>query len=434
MSKAAAILSCWFIPVIVLAAMAPVYVIRISTFVDACLGNPIRHGAQISATGTSRFGKQQDTDQGMPPYRSRTTTHGRNMAGARGLWRATEKKHEGRRFLGKPIIRRGQFLHASSCRAMCISRIWASSWRARSRQPAAWPRNSTPSRWMTASPWAMTACSYSLPSRELIADSVEYMVNAHCADAMVCISNCDKDHPPGMLMAAMRLNIPAVFVSGGPMEAGKVVLDRQGGRRSTWSMRWGSGGRRSSYTDEQVAAIERSACPTCGSCSGHVHGELDELPDRGARACRCRAMAPRSPPMRPQAALRRSRGIWSSTSPSAITSRTTTACCRAMSPPRLPFEDPPPPMALDIAMGGLGPTPCCTSWPPAIEGEIDFDLDDIDALSRRVPCCAKVAPAKSPHVHMEDVHRGRPASWAILGELGTPRRPHQPRRARPCNA
>ena len=163
----------------------------------------------------------------MPEYRSRTSTHGRNMAGARALWRATGMKDGD---FGKPIIAVVNSASPSSYRATFISRIWVSWWRARSRRPAASPRNSTPSPVDDGIAMGHGGMLYSLPSRELIADSVEYMVNAHCADAMVCISNCDKI-TPGMLMAALRLNIPTVFVSGGPMEAGKVQLGRQGDSR-----------------------------------------------------------------------------------------------------------------------------------------------------------------------------------------------------------
>ena len=165
----------------------------------------------------------------MPTYRSRTTTHGRNMAGARGLWRATGMKDED---FGKPIIAIANSFTQFVPGHVHLKDLGPAGRAARSRRRAASPRSSTPSPSMTASPWAMTACSIRCPSRELIADSVEYMVNAHCADALVCISNCDKI-TPGMLMAAMRLNIPTVFVSGGPMEAGKVVVERRRRRRST---------------------------------------------------------------------------------------------------------------------------------------------------------------------------------------------------------
>ena len=197
----------------------------------------------------------------MPAYRSRTTTHGRNMAGARGLWRATGMKDED---FGKPIIAVvnsfTQFVpghvHLKDLGQLVAREIEAAGGVAKEFNTIAVDDGIA---------MGHDGMLYSLPSRELIADSVEYMVNAHCADAMVCISNCDKI-TPGMLMAAMRLNIPAVFVSGGPMEAGKVVLKGKR-RRSTWSTPWWPPPT-TSITDEDVEAIERSACPTCGSCSG----------------------------------------------------------------------------------------------------------------------------------------------------------------------
>jgi dihydroxy-acid dehydratase len=248
---------------------------------------------------------------------------------------------------------------------------------------------------------------YSLPSRELIADSVEYMVNAHCADAMVCISNCDKI-TPGMLMAAMRLNIPAVFVSGGPMEAGKVVKDGKEIALDLVDAMVAAADE--NVSDEDVQAIERSACPTCGSCSGMFTANsmncLTEalglsLPGNGS------TLATHAD--RKRLFLEAGRLIVDnckryyeqddeSVLPRSIAS----------------FEAFENAMSLDIAMGGSTNT-VLHLLAAAIEGEIDFTMDDIDRLSRNVPCLCKVAPAKDD-VHMEDVHRAG-GIMSILGEL-----------------
>src|SRR5688572_20984511 len=198
----------------------------------------------------------------MPTYRSRTTTHGRNMAGARGLWRATGMKNSD---FGKPIIAVvnsfTQFVpghvHLKDLGQLVAREIEAAGGVAKEFNTIAVDDGIA---------MGHDGMLYSLPSRDLIADSVEYMVNAHCADAMVCISNCDKI-TPGMLMAALRINIPAVFVSGGPMEAGKVVLK---GKEVALDLvdAMVAAADDEHYTDEEVLDIERSACPTCGSCSG----------------------------------------------------------------------------------------------------------------------------------------------------------------------
>ena len=194
-------------------------------------------------------------------YRSRTSTHGRNMAGARGLWRATGMKDDD---FGKPIIAVvnsfTQFVpghvHLKDLGQMVAREIEKSGGVAKEFNTIAGDDGIA---------MGHDGMLYSLPSREVIADSVEYMVNAHCADAMVCISNCDKI-TPGMLMAAMRLNIPAVFVSGGPMEAGKVIWDgKEKALDLVDAMVYAADEK---YSDEEVAEVERSACPTCGSCSG----------------------------------------------------------------------------------------------------------------------------------------------------------------------
>ena len=197
----------------------------------------------------------------MPPYRSRTTTHGRNMAGARGLWRATGMKDSD---FGKPIIAVvnsfTQFVpghvHLKDLGQLVAREIELAGGVAKEFNTIAVDDGIA---------MGHDGMLYSLPSRELIADSVEYMVNAHCADAMVCISNCDKI-TPGMLMAAMRLNIPVVFVSGGPMEAGKVTWEGTEKKLDLVDAMVAAADDR--ISDEEVQAIERSACPTCGSCSG----------------------------------------------------------------------------------------------------------------------------------------------------------------------
>jgi dihydroxy-acid dehydratase len=248
---------------------------------------------------------------------------------------------------------------------------------------------------------------YSLPSRDLIADSVEYMVNAHCADAMVCISNCDKI-TPGMLMAAMRLNIPAVFVSGGPMEAGKVQL---GGKEVALDLVDAMvAAADENVSDEDVAIIERSACPTCGSCSGMFTANsmncLTEalglsLPGNGstlATHADRRRLFVEAGHVIVDITKRRYEQDDESVLPRSI------ASFKA-------FENA---MSLDIAMGGSTNT-VLHLLAAAHEGEVEFGMDDIDRLSRKVPCLCKVAPAKQD-VHMEDVHRAG-GIMAILGEL-----------------
>jgi len=250
---------------------------------------------------------------------------------------------------------------------------------------------------------------YSLPSRELIADAVEYMVNAHCADALVCISNCDKI-TPGMLIAALRLNIPTVFVSGGPMEAGKTVAIEGVVHEKLDLVDAMSASANESVTDEQLDTIERSACPTCGSCSGMFTANsmncLTEaiglsLPGNGStlatHAAR-KALFERAGALIVDLAKAWYDGEDASVLPRAIASRAA-------------FENA---VALDVAMGGSTNT-VLHLLAAAREAELDFTVADIDAISRRVPCLSKVAP-NSPKYHMEDVHRagGIPA---LLGEL-----------------
>jgi dihydroxy-acid dehydratase len=248
---------------------------------------------------------------------------------------------------------------------------------------------------------------YSLPSRDLIADSVEYMVNAHCADAMVCISNCDKI-TPGMLMAALRINIPVVFVSGGPMEAGKVVL--KGKEVALDLVDAMVAAADESYTDEEVATIERSACPTCGSCSGMFTANsmncLTEalglsLPGNGstlATHADRKSLFLRAGRLAVELCRRYYEEEDESVLPRNIAS----------------FEAFENAMSIDIAMGGSTNT-VLHLLAAAYEGGINFTMADIDRLSRKVPCLSKVAPAKSD-VHMEDVHRAG-GIMSILGEL-----------------
>ncbi|MDK1386218.1 dihydroxy-acid dehydratase [Sinorhizobium sp. 8-89] len=339
----------------------------------------------------------------MPAYRSRTTTHGRNMAGARGLWRATGMKDSD---FGKPIIAVvnsfTQFVpghvHLKDLGQLVAREIEAAGGVAKEFNTIAVDDGIA---------MGHDGMLYSLPSREIIADSVEYMVNAHCADAMVCISNCDKI-TPGMLMAALRLNIPAVFVSGGPMEAGKVVL--HGKKHALDLVDAMVAAADDNISDEDVKVIERSACPTCGSCSGMFTANsmncLTEalglsLPGNGStlatHADRKRLFV-EAGHLVVDLARRYYEQEDERVLPRAIASKQA-------------FENA---MTLDIAMGGSTNT-VLHILAAAYEGEVDFTMDDIDRLSRKVPCLSKVAPAKAD-VHMEDVHRAG-GIMSILGEL-----------------
>jgi dihydroxy-acid dehydratase len=339
----------------------------------------------------------------MPVYRSRTTTHGRNMAGARGLWRATGMKDSD---FGKPIIAVcnsfTQFVpghvHLKDLGQLVAREIEAAGGVAKEFNTIAVDDGIA---------MGHGGMLYSLPSRELIADSVEYMVNAHCADAMVCISNCDKI-TPGMLMAAMRLNIPAVFVSGGPMEAGKVIL--KGKEVALDLIDAMVAAADETMTDEEVTTIERSACPTCGSCSGMFTANsmncLTEalglsLPGNGS------VLATHSDRER---LFREAGHVIVDLAKRYYERDDATALPRNIAT-FAAFENA---MSLDIAMGGSTNT-VLHLLAAAQEGEVDFTIADIDRLSRRVPCLCKVAPAKSD-VHMEDVHRAG-GIMAILGEL-----------------
>ncbi|HVZ13824.1 MAG TPA: dihydroxy-acid dehydratase [Bauldia sp.] len=339
----------------------------------------------------------------MPQYRSRTTTHGRNMAGARGLWRATGMKDSD---FGKPIIAVAnsftQFVpghvHLKDLGQLVAREIEAAGGVAKEFNTIAVDDGIA---------MGHDGMLYSLPSREIIADSVEYMVNAHCADALVCISNCDKI-TPGMLMAAMRLNIPVVFVSGGPMEAGKVLL--KGKQRALDLIDAMVSAADDKVTDEEVKVIERSACPTCGSCSGMFTANsmncLTEalglaLPGNGStlatHADRKRLFV-EAGHLIVDLARRYYEQDDAGVLPRSIASFAA-------------FENA---LSLDIAMGGSTNT-VLHLLAAAQEGEVPFTMADIDRLSRRVPCLCKVAPSKSD-VHMEDVHRAG-GIMAILGEL-----------------
>jgi dihydroxy-acid dehydratase len=339
----------------------------------------------------------------MPAYRSRTTTHGRNMAGARGLWRATGMKDSD---FGKPIIAVSnsftQFVpghvHLKDLGQLVAREIEAAGGVAKEFNTIAVDDGIA---------MGHDGMLYSLPSREIIADAVEYMVNAHCADALVCISNCDKI-TPGMLMATLRLNIPTVFVSGGPMEAGKATL---GGKVKALDLVDAMvAAADDKVSEEDVKIIERSACPTCGSCSGMFTANsmncLTEalglaLPGNGTvlatHADRKRLFVEAG-----HLAVDLARR-WYEQDDASVLPRSIASFAA--------FENA---MTLDIAMGGSTNT-VLHLLAAAHEGEVDFTMADIDRLSRRVPVLCKVAPSKSD-VHIEDVHRAG-GIMAILGEL-----------------
>ncbi len=340
----------------------------------------------------------------MPHYRSRTSTHGRNMAGARALWRATGMQDGD---FGKPIIAVvnsfTQFVpghvHLKDLGQMVAREIEAAGGVAKEFNTIALDDGIA---------MGHDGMLYSLPSREIIADSVEYMVNGHCADAMVCISNCDKI-TPGMLMASMRLNIPTVFVSGGPMEAGKYIAPA--GKKVALDLVDAMvAAADEKYSDEEVDKIERSACPTCGSCSGMFTANsmncLTEalglsLPGNGStlatHADRKRLFL-EAGHLIVDIAKR-----WYEQDDASVLPRNVASFGA--------FENA---MTLDIAMGGSTNT-VLHILAAAHEGGIPFTMADIDRLSRRVPVLCKVAPAKSD-VHMEDVHRAG-GIMSILGEL-----------------
>ncbi|MFA7323774.1 MAG: dihydroxy-acid dehydratase, partial [Candidatus Nanopelagicales bacterium] len=339
----------------------------------------------------------------MPMYRSRTSTHGRNMAGARALWRATGMKDGD---FGKPIIAVvnsfTQFVpghvHLKDLGQLVAREIEAAGGIAKEFNTIAIDDGIA---------MGHAGMLYSLPSRDLIADSVEYMVNAHTADAMICISNCDKI-TPGMLMAAMRLNIPVVFVSGGPMEAGKVTWHGLTRKVDLIDAMVEAGDEKNS--DAEVEAMERSACPTCGSCSGMFTANsmncLTEalglsLPGNGS------VLATHAD--RKELFLRAGRLIVE------ITKRYYEQDDESLLPRSIAtFEAFENAIALDIAMGGSTNT-VLHLLAAANEAGVPFTMKDIDRMSHKVPNLSKVAPA-SQLVHMEDVHRAG-GVMAILGEL-----------------
>lgn len=339
----------------------------------------------------------------MPVYRSRTTTAGRNMAGARALWRATGMKDDD---FEKPIIAVvnsfTQFVpghvHLKDLGQMVAREIEAAGGVAKEFNTIAVDDGIA---------MGHGGMLYSLPSREIIADSVEYMINAHCADAMVCISNCDKI-TPGMLMAALRLNIPAVFVSGGPMEAGKVTIhNREKHLDLVDAMVMAAD---DSELDADVAAVERSACPTCGSCSGMFT----------ANSMNCLAEAlglalPGNGSLLATHADRKELFLEAGRTAVAIARRYYEQNDESVLPRSIAtfhaFENA---IALDIAMGGSTNT-VLHLLACAQEAGVDFTMKDIDRMSRKVPNLCKVAPAVQ-HYHMEDVHRAG-GVIGILAEL-----------------
>ena len=338
----------------------------------------------------------------MPKLRSATSTQGRNMAGARALWRATGMKNED--FDGKPIIAVSnsftQFVpghvHLKDLGQLVAREIEAAGGVAKEFNTIAVDDGIA---------MGHDGMLYSLPSREIIADSVEYMVNAHCADAIVCISNCDKI-TPGMLMAALRLNVPVVFVSGGPMEAGKTKLAGEVVKLDLVDAMVMAAD--SKHSDEDVAQVERSACPTCGSCSGMFTANsmncLTEalglsLPGNGSLLA---THADREQLFRRAGRLvvELCRRYYQEDDASVLPRNI--ASFKA-------FENA---MSLDIAMGGSTNT-ILHLLAAAQEAELDFTQTDIDRLSRRIPQLCKVAPSTQLY-HMEDVHR----AGGIMGILG----------------
>lgn len=356
----------------------------------------------------------------MPQYRSKTSTSGRNMAGARALWRATGMTDED---FNKPIIAIAnsftQFVpghvHLKDLGQLVAREIEAAGGVAKEFNTIAVDDGIA---------MGHSGMLYSLPSRDLIADSVEYMVNAHCADALVCISNCDKI-TPGMLMAAMRLNIPTIFVSGGPMEAGKVLASTLGDGHTTHETVMNELGEKirkldlvdamidaadDLISDEDVAQTERSACPTCGSCSGMFTAN--------SMNCLTEALGlslPGNGSLLATHAKRKDLFLEAGRRIVALAKRYYEQDDASVLPrsiaTKAAFENA---MSLDIAMGGSTNT-ILHLLAAANEAQVDFKMADIDRLSRRVPCLSKVAPATQKY-HMEDVHRAG-GVMAILAEL-----------------
>ena len=339
----------------------------------------------------------------MPEYRSRTSTHGRNMAGARGLWRATGMRDED---FGKPIIAVvnsfTQFVpghvHLKDLGQMVAREIEKAGGVAKEFNTIAIDDGIA---------MGHSGMLYSLPSREIIADSVEYMVNAHCADAMVCISNCDKI-TPGMLMASLRVNIPSIFISGGPMEAGKVTV--KGKTHAVDLIDAMVKAADKSVSDEEALAYERSSCPTCGSCSGmFTANSMNCLTEALGLALPGNGTIVATHSDRRELFLEAGRRIvdlarryYEQDDQSALPRNIATMQA---------FENA---MTLDIAMGGSTNT-VLHLLAASQEAGLNFTMADIDRLSRRVPCLCKVAP-NVPDVHMEDIHRAG-GIMAILGRL-----------------
>lgn len=341
----------------------------------------------------------------MPHYRSRTSTHGRNMAGARALWRATGMKDDD---FHKPIIAVAnsftQFVpghvHLKDMGQLVAREIERAGGVAKEFNTIAVDDGIA---------MGHDGMLYSLPSREIIADSVEYMANAHCADALICISNCDKI-TPGMLMAAMRLNIPAIFVSGGPMEAGEADYGDDGEIRKLDLVDAMVDAANPDISDEEVARIERSACPTCGSCSGmFTANSMNCLTEALGLALPGNGTTLATHADRRELFLTAGRQIVS------IAKQYYEHDDESVLPRSIAnfdaFENA---IALDIAMGGSTNT-ILHLLAAAQEGEVDFTVNDIDRMSRKVPNLCKVAPATNDY-HIQDVHRAG-GIMAILGEL-----------------
>jgi len=341
----------------------------------------------------------------MPEYRSRTTTHGRNMAGARALWRATGMKDGD---FGKPIIAIAnsftQFVpghvHLKDMGQLVAREIERAGGIAKEFNTIAVDDGIA---------MGHGGMLYSLPSRDLIADSIEYMVNAHCADALVCISNCDKI-TPGMLNAALRLNIPVVFVSGGPMEAGKTRLANSDEIIKLDLVDAMVQAADDSVSDEDLAQIERSACPTCGSCSGMFTAN--------SMNCLTEALGlslPGNGSLLATHADRRELFLEAGRVIVNLAKRYYEQDDYTVLPRSIAnfaaFENA---MALDIAMGGSTNT-VLHLLAAAHEAGVNFTMPDIDRMSRKVPNLCKVAPS-TPLYHMEDVHRAG-GVMGILGEL-----------------
>ncbi len=339
----------------------------------------------------------------MPEYRSRTTTHGRNMAGARALWRATGMKDED---FSKPIIAIAnsftQFVpghvHLKDLGQLVAREIEAFGGVAKEFDTIAVDDGIA---------MGHGGMLYSLPSRDLIADSVEYMVNAHCADALVCISNCDKI-TPGMLMAAMRLNIPTVFVSGGPMESGKAVIHGKVIHLDLVDAMVSAAD--SHCSDDEVMEMERSACPTCGSCSGMFTAN--------SMNCLTEALGlslPGNGSVLATHAERKNLFLAAGRLIVKLAKRYYEKNDASVLPRNIAtFEAFENAIALDIAMGGSTNT-VLHLLAAAHEAGVNFTMADIDRMSRKVPNLSKVAPA-TQQFHMEDVHRAG-GVMALLGEL-----------------